>query len=133
MNYFAYGADMPRQQMAERCPRCKPRTVASLPNHRLMFTGWSRRWRGGVASVRQAQGERVAGAVYEVSDAELRLMDKEEGYPALRDRVIRVVFTPGGEALEVSMYISKGQGEETKPTPEYVALLHKGYKEWGVI
>ena len=72
MYYFAYGSNLDKRQMRERCPDSKPKFAAHLPNYRLIFVGWSRQWRGGVASIRPFRGERVLGAVYEVSDKDLR-------------------------------------------------------------
>ena len=133
MYYFAYASNLNRQQMRERCPDAKPRFTATLPNFKLIFTGWSRSWHGGVASIRPLRGEKVAGAVYEISDRDLRLLDKYEGYPAIYNRREVVVFTEDGEPTKVVTYIKIEQSEETKPSPEYIATIQQGYREWGIV
>jgi len=133
MYYFAYASNLNRQQMQERCPDAKPRFTATLPNFKLIFTGWSRSWHGGVASIRPLRGEKVAGAVYEISDRDLRLLDKYEGYPAIYNRREVVVFTEDGEPIKVVTYIKIEQSEETKPSPEYIATIQQGYREWGIV
>ena len=71
MYYFAYGSNLNKKQMLERCPDSKLLLVATLSNYKLVFVGWSRRWRGGVASIKPFRGEKVLGAVYELSDRDL--------------------------------------------------------------
>jgi len=49
--YFAYGTNLSKKQMLERCPDSQPVLTATLPNYKLVFVSWSRQWRGGVASI----------------------------------------------------------------------------------
>ncbi len=81
MKYFAYGSNLNKKQMQERCPDSKPLFTAVLPNYKLIFVGWSRQWKGAVASIQASRGDRVRGAVYEISDLCLRRLDKYEGFP----------------------------------------------------
>ena len=116
--------------MSERCPDSKPKFVATLPNYRLVFTGWSRRWRGGVAGIKRFSGERVVGAIYEVTEGCLRRLDKyEAGY----GRMKVTVFDEDGGATEALTYIKAGHLEETKPAKEYVAVIQQGYRDWGIV
>ena len=130
MYYFAYGANLSHKQMQERCPSSKPRFTASLPNCKLVFVGWSRKWRGGVATIRRSRDDKVVGAVYEISERDLRLMDEHEGYPAVSDRLDVVVINKDGDAVEAVTHIKREQSEETKPSKEYLAAMGQGYKDW---
>lgn len=130
--YFAYGANLSRKVMGERCPGCKPRFTALLHNHKLVFTGWSRQWRGGVATIRPFKGERVPGGVYELTEADLRKLDKFEGYPHDYDRVKVRVNNEYGELIEAVTYVKRGQIEETAPSPDYLALIRQGYHDWEI-
>ncbi len=133
MYYFAYASNLSRRQMSERCPDSQPKFLATLPNHKLIFAGWTRKWHGGTASVRPLQGEKVIGAVYEISERGLRLLDKHEGYPANHDRVNRMVITEDGDPVEAVIYIKREQSEETQPSREYLAVIQQGYRDWGVV
>ena len=133
MNYFAYASNLSRRQMSERCPDCQPKFIATLPNHKLIFSGWSRKWRGGTATIRPFQGEKVIGAVYEISDRCLRSLDKHEGYPTIYNRVNKMVIAEDGERIEAITYIMREQSEEIKPSLEYVAVIQQGYKDWGIV
>jgi gamma-glutamylcyclotransferase len=132
MYYFAYASNLNRKQMAERCPDAKPMFTATLPNFKLIFTGWSRQWRGGVASIKPLKGEKVMGAIYEISERDLRFLDKHEGYPSNYNRREVIVFPEEGEALKAVTYIKVEQSEETKPSLEYVSSIQQGYREWGI-
>ena len=129
MYYFAYASNLSRKQMAERCPTSQPRFTAKLPNYKLVFTGWSRKWRGGVASIKRFSGERIYGAVYEVTDECLRRLDKyETGY----NRMKVTVFDEDGAAIEATTYIHSRQLQEAMPSEEYVTLIKQGYRDWGI-
>ncbi|HEX9975905.1 MAG TPA: gamma-glutamylcyclotransferase family protein [Dehalococcoidales bacterium] len=130
MLYFAYASNLNKKQMRERCPESRPKVTATLPNYRLVFLGWSREWRGGKASIRLSRGEKVPGAIYDVSEQCLRQLDK---YESSYDRLKVTVFTDTGEAVPVVTYIKAGQAEETKPSPEYVAIIQQGYRDWGIV
>lgn len=56
-----------------------------------------------------------------------------EGYPAIFNRVNRIVFTEDGDPVEAVTYIIREQLEETRPSPEYVAVIQQGYKDWGIV
>jgi gamma-glutamylcyclotransferase (GGCT)/AIG2-like uncharacterized protein YtfP len=133
MYYFAYGSNLNRRLMAERCPGCQPRFTAELPNYRLIFTGWSRQWRGGIASIKSSRGDKVLGAIYEVPDADLARLDKYEGYPDAYNRLKVTVYRDTGEAVEAMTYIKKQQPEENKPSGEYLAVIQQGYRDWGLV
>ncbi len=133
MYYFAYGFNLNRKQMLERCPDSKPKFIATLPNYKLVFVGWSRQWRGGVASIKLFRGERVPGAIYEVSERDLRRLDSYEGYPGSYNRLKVTVFDEDGEPVEAITYIKAGQSEETQPSKEYLSIIQQGYRDWGIV
>ena len=130
MYYFAYASNLNRKQMLERCPDSKPRFIATLPNYKLIFVGWSRQWRGGVGSIKPFRGERVRGAIYEISELCLRQLDRSEGYPHDYTRLKVTVFDEDSEPIEVITYMKAGQLEEASPSKEYLAVIQQGYRDW---
>ena len=133
MYYFAYASNLSRKQMSERCPDAQPKFVATLPNYKLIFAGWSRKWHGGVASIKPFRGERVIGAIYELSERGLRQLDKYEGYPDIYTRVNVIVTDGFGNRMEAVTYIKVEQSEETQPSKEYLAIIQQGYRDWGIV
>ncbi len=131
--YFAYGSNLNKKQMLEHCPDSRPMFVATLPNYKLVFVGWSRQWRGGVATIKPLRGEKVLGAIYEVSDRDLRRLDSYEGYPANYSRLKVTVFDEDNEAVEAMTHTKAGLLEETQPSKEYLALIQQGYRDWEIV
>ena len=130
MYYFAYASNLNRKQMLERCPVSKPLFVATLPNYKLVFVGWSRQRRGGVATIKPFRGEKVLGGIYAVTEECLRRLDKDEvGY----DRFKVTVFDEDGGQVEAVTYIKAGQLEETQPSKEYLAIVQQGYRDWRIV
>ena len=127
MYYFAYGSNLNRKQMLERCPDSKPKLTATLPNYKLTFVGWNRQWRGGIASIKPFRGEKVLGAVYEVSEQCLKRLDK---YESSYNRLKVMVFDEDGKPFEVVTYIKSGRSEEEKPSTEYLSVIQQGYRDW---
>jgi len=132
MYYFAYGSNLSKKQMMERCPDSKPMFVVTLPNYKLIFVGWSRQWRGGVATIKPLRGEKVLGGIYEVSERDLRRLDKYEGYPGSYHRLNVTVYDEDGKPVGAVTYIKSGQLEEIQPSREYLAIIQQGYRDWGL-
>ncbi|MFC2018092.1 gamma-glutamylcyclotransferase family protein [Chloroflexota bacterium] len=133
MYYFTYGSTLSHKQMLECCPKSKPKFKATLPNYKLIFTGWSRKWRGGTASIMRVTREKVVGGVYEITERDLKLLDKHEDYPTLTDRLNIMVFTDDNEPLEAVTYVKRERSEETQPSREYLAIMQKGFKDWRIV
>lgn len=130
MQYFAYASNLSRKQMEQRCPKSKPLFKATLPNYKLVFSGWSRELRGGKATIRLYRGEKVIGAVYEISEQEMKVLDRHgAGY----DRLKVTVYDEDSEAHEVITFINNKQAEETKPSAEYLSTIQQGYKDWRIV
>jgi gamma-glutamylcyclotransferase (GGCT)/AIG2-like uncharacterized protein YtfP len=139
MYYFAYASNLNRQQMAERAPDSKPKSIATLPNFKLTFTARAGRQvgAGGVtahtASITPYRGEKVLGAVYEISERDLKRLDGYEDYPAVYDRRKVTVWTETNEPMEAITYIKIDQSQQIKPSPEYLAIIQKGYRDWQIV
>ncbi len=118
--------------MFERCPGSKPMFTATLPNYKLVFADWSRQWKGGVASLKSLRGEKVLGAVYEVSAKDMGLLDSYEGHPSKYNRLNVRVFDEDGAPIEAVTYVKAGTLEETQPSKEYLAIIQQGYRDWGI-
>ena len=130
MDYFAYASNLSRAQMLQRCPDAKPKFSAVLPNYKLLFTGWSREWHGGKATIQPFKGAKVRGAIYEISEVDLKKLDRFEDYPGTYTHLNIMVFNEDDVAVKAVTYVKTRQEEETKPAPEYVAAIKQGYRDW---
>ena len=132
MYYFAYGINLNKKQMAEACPQSKPKYIATLPNYKFVFTGWTRQWHGGIATIKRSSGDKVLGAIYDVPDTEWGRLDKAEDCPNNFEKIKVILNNEDDEAIEATTYIKKGQiqPDESKPSPEYLKIIQQGYKDW---
>ena len=133
MYYFAYASNLSRAQIAERVPGAKACFAATLPNYRLVFGGYSRLWRGGMANLQVSPGDKVLGGVYEITDQELARLDKYEGYPMEYTHATVMVYPDIGRPLEAMTFVRPRQVTETKPAAEYLVHLRQGYRDWGLV
>ena len=134
MYYFAYGSNLSRKQMLKRCPDAKPKFKATLADHKLIFAGRSQKWsNGGVASIKPSKGEKVVGAIYEISTECLSSLDRCEDCPTTYRHQNVTVFTEFGESVEAITYVKVNQSDETQPTQEYLDVIQEGYKDWGIV
>jgi gamma-glutamylcyclotransferase len=128
--YFTYASNLSKKRMQERCPDSTPKFTAKLPNYKLVFTGWSREWRGGKATIISSRGDKVRGAIYEVTEACMKNLDRiETGYT----RMNVTVFDEDNEAIQAVTYIKSGQLEESQPSEKYGEIIRQGYRDWGII
>lgn len=101
--------------------------MAILPNYKLVFAGWTREWRGGIAGIKASRGEKVRGAIYEVTEACQRRLDKyESGY----QRLNVTVFDEDNQPVPAITYIMSGQLEEALPSEEYLTVIRQGLRDW---
>lgn len=104
--YFAYGSNLSLKQMLERCPHARFVAKAKIKDHRFEITGYSARWRGGVATIEMQKDSEVWGVVYEVDSHCLLRLD---GFERLRQKAYsRKVVTShfsNGKTKRVMVYI----------------------------
>jgi len=131
MKFFLYGDHLNPTQLKRRAPEHQFLMRATLPEHTIKFCRWSSQWRCGLASVTPSPGEQVWGAVFEVTDEDLKLMDLfEEDVPPSAFRQVQVtVLTETGEKLPVTTYAATPIGK-FKPKAHYLDWVMKGLKHW---
>jgi gamma-glutamylcyclotransferase len=133
MYYFAYASNLNKKQMKERCPNAKPVSVATLSHYRLVFVGWSRKWHGGYANIQPFRGEKVIGVVYEVSEEDMKKLDKYEDCPGTYNRINVILNDDFGRRIDAVAYIRAGRAEAALPSKEYLAVIEQGCRDWGIL
>ena len=142
MWYFAYGSNLNVRAVAEwcrhyghRCPNLKPGRPAILENYRLCFPIYSEYWQGGIGDIAYDPGKYVAGALFDLTEAELKTLDakvdrrlendKEVGtYKRIDVRVSRI-----GQGEPVQAITYQGVAVEKyhiPPTQSYMDLVIQG-------
>jgi len=129
MKYFAYGSNMNPDRMKQRGIKFTQREWAILKNWRLEFNKIaSRNPKEGYANIVRDSNEAVEGVLYEISEKDVKKLDKWEGYPTHYDRTIVKVNLKDGREIDALVYIAQPDKVRNglKPTREYLAHLLKG-------
>src|SRR2546423_11803950 len=86
MWYFGYGSNLNSQAVAEwarqfghRPPAMKAGKASVLDNYRLCFPIFSEYWGGGIADIVYDPGKYVSGALFDLTEAELKILDQKVG------------------------------------------------------
>lgn len=132
MFYFAYGSNMERFQLKRLCPKAKFVAAAALADHELTFSGNSPMWGGGIADIRERPGKTVEGVVWDIGEAERKVLDEYEGYPALYLYKEIQVRSRAGKVITAFAYIMANPGREMAPSKRYKQLLISGAEEHGL-
>jgi hypothetical protein len=135
--YFAYGSNMDERQFADRCPKASFVGIATLRDHRLLFTRRSINRGCGVADAVGAPGHMLWGVVYQLSDADLPNLDQSEGFRPDRQtnsywRRDCVVFLNDDDAhrLSATTYFAEHQPNPPRPNQAYKDLILAGARRW---
>ena len=131
MYYFAYGSNLNWQQMQRRCPSSRFVCVARLPNYQFAIARHSRLRDCGTANVFPANGKAVWGAVYDVLEAELTILDGfEDGYR--RETLPVFAIGNGKEPLNTLVYVAETENNVPLPNAEYKRLIVDGARHWNL-
>jgi gamma-glutamylcyclotransferase (GGCT)/AIG2-like uncharacterized protein YtfP len=125
--YFAYGSNMDRAAMLQRCPASKPVGLARLMRHRFMI------FDEGYATVVHDPQRAVWGMVWDLALADIPALDRYESLSSgLYTKVVQPVVTEQG-SRRVLVYVGRSAKPGT-PRPGYMegiieAATHAGLPE----
>ena len=125
MKYIAYGSNMVEEQMAHRCPDAKLIGTGYLPNHRLEF------YLHATVERTHAHGAKVPVAVWEITDADERSLDRYEGFPTYYTKHRRRVVMDDGSEIWGMVYIMN-MIRPQPPTASYYNAIRNAYVKLGL-
>jgi gamma-glutamylcyclotransferase (GGCT)/AIG2-like uncharacterized protein YtfP len=125
MLYFAYGSNLWREQMIERCPE-----------HREIGGGRLNGWRWiitvrGYASIVRSEEDYVLGTVYELSESDVWNLDRFEGVAKGDYCKEMISVSVGDRELNCLVYIDPVI-EEGRPKEEYITRINSGIRDAGL-
>lgn len=123
LHLFAYGSNLDRDQMDERCPSARIAGPAVLPGHRLVFNRYSPAWRGGVADVVPDSSSEVWGLVWRIDPGEIGTLDRFEVVPRGYVRRVLTVRSRAGASLRAWTYQVTKKSEHVPPSARYLAII----------
>lgn len=130
--YFAYGSNLNAAQMLKRCGEVWVVGPATLPGHRLAFGGWSKRRKGGVATVLPAAAAKVDGLLFELTPAGLSRLDVAEGYPDAYGRTLADLWRWSGSTCRAWVYLKDQENFlPAAPSKDYLVKIRREYERHG--
>jgi hypothetical protein len=148
MWYFAYGSNLNARAVSDWCrhfghraPNLKPGRPAVLDNYRLGFSIYTEYWGGGIADIVYDPGKYVAGALFELTESDLAVLDlkvgrKLEGGKEIGTyRRLEVKVAPLGKGEPVMAVTYQGTNADRyhiPPTQHYMDLLIQGAYSYGL-
>jgi gamma-glutamylcyclotransferase len=131
VHYFAYGSNLNWPQMQRRCPSARFVCVARLPNYQFGITRHSRLRDCGTANVVAQKGREVWGAVYDVSDSDLLIMDGfEDGYR--REFLPVYPHNERDQPIVALVYVAEIESNVPLPNAEYKRIILEGARHWNI-
>lgn len=120
--YAAYGSNMDPEQMLERCPHSPLAGTGWLTGWRLTFGAEEHGWDGALPMIVPDFDTQVFVAIYEVSTADLTVLDQWEGADTgLYNRISLRVSTLDGDVLATA-YVLDGY-EGGLPSARMIGLM----------
>ena len=149
MWYFAYGSNLNQQAVTEWCrhyahrpPNLKAGKASVLDNYRLSFPIFSEYWGGGIADIVYDPGKYVQGALFDMSEADLTVLDAKVGRKLDNSgkeigvyKRIEVKVAPLGKGEKLSAVTYQGLNVERyhiPPTSHYMEQVIQGAYSYGL-
>ena len=130
--YLAYGSNLNVKQMVLRCPDAKPLGTGEIAGYRLLFKGSKS---GAYLTIEPQEGAKVPVAVWEVSEADEKKLDRYEGFPAFYyKKELELTYTgiKTGKKRKCTAFVYIMHEDRTFgiPSKSYLLTCHDGYKDF---
>ena len=149
MYYFAYGSNLNTRAVADwarhhghKPPQLKGGRASVLDNYRLCFPLYSDYWGGGIADIVYDPGKYVAGGLFDLSEADMKVLDAKvdrrvdsEGKERGLYKQIEVRVAPLGKHEPVKAITYTGTNVEKyhiPPTQHYMEQVIQGAFSYGL-
>ena len=122
--YFAYGTNMDRRAMAQRCPRSRPLGRARLARHRLFFMAC------GAASVMRDPRACVHGVLWELAPSDVGALDRyEEVARGLYRKILAPVLREPTGSAHALIYVG-AESVAGAPRADHLASILTAAADW---
>lgn len=125
--YIAYGSNLNIAQMRYRCPDARIVGTSIMKDWQLLFKGSKT---GNYLTIERKVGSGVPVAVWEVSERDVRMLDRYEGYPTFYYKR-NVLINRGGNLHNAFVYIMHEDRPIGLPSEVYVETCLEGYEDFG--
>lgn len=123
--YFAYGSNLWRRQMNERCPENRVVGVGILRDYRWMISA------RGYANIVKSNADEVYGIIYTISEADEQKLDCYEGVHSHSYEKQEMMINLDGRSIKCLVYVDPTI-KEGKPKREYIDRINQGLIDAGL-
>jgi len=131
--YFAYGSNMNKDDLEQWCKEKGYSPIelvspvkATLLDHKLCFTHYSPKRKGGVADIIPCENEKVEGILCQVTQDDLDKIEEKEGVPNVyRRKIVNVVLGKRTTQCAITYEVRKKEGAFL-PSWQYMNTIIKG-------
>ncbi len=131
LSYFAYGSNMLRERLTERCPTARFVSIGALSDHALVF-GKRSTDGSGKCAVRHVPRSEVPGVLWEIADVDLAALDAFEGVGRGYVRIAVHVNTLTRNDVPAFSYHAVALDDALRPYDWYWALVVAGARQHGL-
>ena len=122
MLYLAYGSNLNRAQMLDRCP-------TSVPVRRVAMRNWTLVFRG-VADIERRERSVVEGALYRVTSADVASLDRYEGVRSGKYEPVTIRLPETDDTA--FFYVQTRKVAPHRPTEDYFSVVMDGFADWNI-
>lgn len=123
MKYFAYGMNTNLGEMSRRCPTATCTGPAWIDDYKFVFRTH--------ADIVESPGDICYGVLWDIKKADLRALDRLEGFPYYYNR-FRVRVNTGNSFVYAITYQMNDQSYIQQPGLGYLEMVTEGYRQNGV-
>lgn len=140
--YFAYGSNMDSDDLIRWCarnscevPKFSDTEPAILKKYKLDFNYFSTFRQSGAANIMPESSQSVYGLVSEISDADMAIVSKKEGFPAYYEKINITVETLAGatmhDVITFKAAIAREKSSFQPPSRYYLDLILANARKHG--
>jgi gamma-glutamylcyclotransferase (GGCT)/AIG2-like uncharacterized protein YtfP len=133
MYHFGYGSNLQIDFLKTLLPSAKFATKGYLLNHEIQFSFWSKIKQAGISNAMPAPGKMVHGALYEVPQKEMEILDEMDGvYKGDYRRRTFLILGEDGRVHPADLYQVIDPQGPFPPSKIYLQGMLTGAREIGL-
>ena len=126
--YLAYGSNLNKTEMKERCPFSRPIGTTFLEGYRLVFKGQPE---ASFLTIEQCEGSSIPVGVFKITSIDEANLDYYEGFPTLYSKET-VEVSIKGKKISALIYVMNPFYSYNLPSPTYLTRCAKGYEDFNI-
>lgn len=128
--YVAYGSNLHKKQMEERCPGAVPYAVGTLEGWELIYRGLEPEKI--YATIQKKEGAATPVALWDITPENEKSLDEYEVYPTLYYKEDVPVTLQDGQTITAMVYIMAEEAKPGRPSDTYIQTIREGYGDSGL-